>query len=152
MLDIGRLGLLVLLSCAILLSSGAAAENKTMRMMLLSEPVEGSDFAIVVLDMLGNPMSGASVAYGGQATLTGDDGKAIFAGLPGRANVTVEKEGYDTLEDTLTSKPPSLVLQATASAAPKAVQDQNVTYLLIGAIALLILVILYMAVIRPRRL
>ena len=95
---------------------------------------------------------GASVAYGNQIALTGDDGKTVFTGLPGPINVTVEKEGYDTLKDTLASKPPSPVLQVTASVAgPKAMQDQN-TYLLIGAIALLILVSLYTAVVRPRRL
>lgn len=134
-------------------ASNSAAGDGTMRMMFLDEPVAGEQFVMVVLDMSGNPIEGAEVTYGNQTVLTGKDGKAVLIAMGGSVGMTVKKAGYDALTNTLSSKSETVQVALTeAGSAETAVQDKAMFYAMAGIIVLLVILILYMSLIRPRRL
>ncbi len=65
--------------------------------------VEYHDLLIGVEDEEGEPVEGAVVTVEGESVETDEDGEAVFEELePGTYNYTVEKEGYETVEDEVT--------------------------------------------------
>jgi hypothetical protein len=71
-------------------------EKRRLVASILGTPEEGKEFTVLVLDELGNPVQGTTVKYFSSEKRTGADGKANFVGTSGPAQITVEKEGFES--------------------------------------------------------
>jgi hypothetical protein len=131
--------------------AGSAAANGTLRVVFLSQPQEGAEFAVVVLDSSGNPVEGVTVTYGNQTAVTGSDGKVVFIGLPGSVGLSIAKSGYAGSVETVASAPAPAQQAPPAAARKKSKEDPMLMYSALAGIALLVIFVIYMLVIRPRR-
>jgi hypothetical protein len=97
---------------------------------------------------------GARVVYGDIAKTTGRDGRVYFTALKGTAPITVEKAGYAPYMGDLASSAAAPVETAPAETRiyrTEVRRDWLTLAFMLGSMALLIALIVYIMIIRPRK-